>query len=98
VTISTKALPEPRLRGARSVPPLAAPASCATLVTPPRSAASRARRGPRSSTYPPSIRVPLDVFQQAAHDLAAPRLRERVGEADRIGLRELADLLRDVLA
>ena len=39
-----------------------------------------------------------DVAQQAAHDLAAARLRQRVGEADVVGPREGADLLGDVLA
>src|SRR5262245_19805598 len=39
-----------------------------------------------------------DVLQEAAHDLAAAGLGERVREADRVGARELADLLGDVLA
>src|SRR5258708_3620282 len=37
-----------------------------------------------------------DVLQQPPHDLAAAGLRERVGEADRVGPGELADLLVDV--
>src|SRR5690554_5115460 len=39
-----------------------------------------------------------DVAQESAHDLAAAGLRQRVGEADVVGLGERADLLRDVLA
>src|ERR687890_1857223 len=39
-----------------------------------------------------------DVAQQAAHDLARPRLRQVVGPDDALGPRELADPLGDVLA
>jgi hypothetical protein len=38
-----------------------------------------------------------DVLEQAPHDLAAARLGQRVGEADRVGPGELADLLGHVL-
>src|SRR5262245_44981932 len=38
-----------------------------------------------------------DVAQEAAHDLAAAGLRQRVGETDVVGPREGADLLRHVL-
>src|SRR5688572_9151079 len=38
-----------------------------------------------------------DVAQEPAHDLAAARFGQRVGEADLARPRELADLLRDVL-
>src|SRR6476660_6494153 len=40
--------------------------------------------------------APRDFLQEAAHDLSAARLRERVREADLIGARELSDLLVDV--
>ena len=37
-----------------------------------------------------------DVLQQSPHDLAAAGLRKRIGEANRVGARELADLPVDV--
>ena len=39
-----------------------------------------------------------DVAQQAAHDLARPRLRQLLGEEDRLRLRDRADELGDVVA
>src|SRR5436853_4816150 len=43
-------------------------------------------------------RAGRDLAQEAPHDLARPRLGQRLGEPDLLGPRERADLGRDVLA
>ena len=54
--------------------------------------------GSRSVVTSPSSRPLGDVAQQPPHDLARARLGQVVGPEDPLGARELADLVRDVLA
>ena len=58
--------------------------------------ASRGRRGLRASTCLLGLSACSHVFQEPPHDFPAPRLRQRVGEANGIGAGELADFLVDV--
>jgi signal transduction histidine kinase len=67
-------------------------------ASPPPRAGARGRRGPRGCSCRPPTRGRRPVAQEAAHDLAAARLRERVGEAHVRGARELADRVLDVAA